>query len=83
MADAFGLIANLLMLAVLFFAVRWLFQRLRGGRRDDSGSTWQAPSGQRQTYDVRTEEPQQARPAAPRGENGASARDIADRYRSR
>ena len=83
MADAFGLIANLLMLAVLFFAVRWLFQRLRGGRRDDGGSTWQAPSGQRQTYDVRAEEPQQARPAAPRGENGASARDIADRYRSR
>ena len=83
MADVFGLIANLLMLAVLFFAVRWLFQRLRGGRRDDGGNTWQAPSGQRQTYDVRAEEPHQARPAAPRGENGASARDIADRYRSR
>ena len=82
MADVFGLIANLLMLAVLFFAVRWLFERLRGGRQGDGGSTWQASSGARQTYDVRAEEPQQTRPA-PRGENGASARDIADRYRSR
>lgn len=86
MADVFGLLANVVMVMAVIFAVRWLFQKLRG---NGSGSSYAA----RERYDARPQEPQtryDARPQEPqarldvhRGENGASARDIADRYRGR
>ena len=85
MADIFGLLANVVMVMAVIFAVRWLFQKLRG----NGGSSYAA----RERYDARPQEPQtrydarpqepQARQGAQRGENGASARDIADRYRGR
>ena len=86
MADVFGLLANVVMVMAVIFAVRWLFQKLRG---NGSGSSYAA----RERYDARPQEPQtrydahpqepQARLDVHRGENGASARDIADRYRGR
>ena len=86
MADVFGLLANVVMVMAVIFAVRWLFQKLRG---NGSGSSYAA----RERYDARPQEPQtryDARPQEPqarldvhRGGNGASARDIADRYRGR